>query len=262
VPELWFADDALLLSDSVAGLQLAFDCCAVVAKICGLQIRIKGKSKTAFMATYWEGDKEKDVEMGDGFGIYLPDGEQVPQIYAGEGAGKQAGYTVETKRKEREAAEKRKEHGEKEPAKDVEVRGYRYLGTEITPRWQNGQEEMREEARRTSIQVLQLIGRIPGLSNAQMSNVMSMAVGSMIGYWGRSTSLRWKDCEAIERARTAAMTRRGFSAGRPKLQMYADAEEGGLQHAHVYRVAAAALVDQIDRALCGYDGEPHREAVA
>eukprot|EP00966_Prymnesium_polylepis_P175723 4067133-Prymnesium_polylepis.1 len=71
-----------MISDSIAGLQLAFDCCWAVAKVCGLQVKIKGKSKTAFTAVYWEGGKEKDVDMGKGWGIRLPDGQWVPQIRA------------------------------------------------------------------------------------------------------------------------------------------------------------------------------------
>eukprot|EP00966_Prymnesium_polylepis_P293769 6784244-Prymnesium_polylepis.1 len=49
-PILFFADDASMISNSIAGLQLAFDCCWTVAKACGLQVKIKGKSKTAFTA--------------------------------------------------------------------------------------------------------------------------------------------------------------------------------------------------------------------
>ena len=69
------------------------------------------------------------------------------------------------------------------------------------------------------------------------------------------------DCKAIEGARAVAMQQRGFSPSVPHLQIYAKARDGGLQHEHAYRVAAAALIDQIDRALCGAEGEPHRAAV-
>ena len=90
---------------------------------------------------------------------------------------------------------------------------------------------------------------------------MSVAVAGIIGYYGRGTPIRMEDCNAIEAARAVAMQQRGYCPGEPRLQIYASAADGGLQHEHAYRVAAAALVDQIDRALCGRDGEPHRAAV-
>ena len=49
----------------------------MMAKVCGLQIKIKGKSKTAYFATYWEGGKERDVT---GYELRLPDDRLVPQI--------------------------------------------------------------------------------------------------------------------------------------------------------------------------------------
>jgi hypothetical protein len=85
--------------------------------------------------------------------------------------------------------------------------------------------------RKTTIQVIRTIGRVPLLSNAQMSKVMSMAVTGIVAYWGRSTVLRWEDCVAIEAARAIAMRQRGFSAGVPYVQMYAAHAAGGLQHA-------------------------------
>ena len=43
--------------------------------------------------------------------------------------------------------------------------------------------------------------------------------------------------------------------------MYERRSDGHLGHAHAYSYAAAALCDQIDRALCGREGEPARLAV-
>ena len=111
------------------------------------------------------------------------------------------------------------------------------------------------------VQILRVIGRIPALNNVQMSKCMSIAVAGVIGYYGRSTPLSMADCKAIEGARAVAMQQRGFSPSVPHLQIYANARDGGLQHEHAYRVAAAAVIDQIDRALCGAEGEPHRAAV-
>ena len=41
----------------------------------------------------------------------------------------------------------------------------------------------------------------------------------------------------------------------PALQMYVRASDGGLGREHPYAMAAAATVDQVDRALCGGAGE-------
>ena len=77
VPQGIYADDAAYVCHDMAALQLAFDTCWMMAKVCGLQIKIKGKSKTAYFATYWEGGKERDVT---GYELRLPDDRLVPQI--------------------------------------------------------------------------------------------------------------------------------------------------------------------------------------
>ena len=104
------------------------------------------------------------------------------------------------------------------------------------------------------------IGRLPGLDNARMCEVMGVAVQGILGFYGRTTPMTWADCEAIEAARAGALRARGFSPGNPRVQIYAATEQGGLGHPHAYRVAAGALIAQIDRVLSGDDGEPQREA--
>ena len=251
-PELWYADDASFLSDSVAGLQLAFDCCWVVAKICGLRVMVKGKKKTAYMAVQWVDGVQRDIEMGDDFGIHLPDGQLIPQILAGEAGAKSASWNIRSAKKARD---------NKQSKPDREVRTYRYLGTEMTPLWHNGQTPSRDEVRKTCIEIIRTIGRIPHMNNDHMRRVMSLAIGGVIGYRGRSTTLTWDDCRAIEAARVLALRQRGFTPGVPHVQIYETPEEGGMGHEHAYAIAAAALIDQVDRALCARDGEPHRIAV-
>ena len=74
--------------------------------------------------------------------------------------------------------------------------------------------------------------------------------------------ITWDDCKTIETARAEALVARGFSSSVPRLQIYQSWEEGGMgAHEHAYCYAAAALCDQIDRALCGGKGQPDREAV-
>ena len=57
------------------------------------------------------------------------------------------------------------------------------------------------------------------------------------------------------------MKSRGLCPCEPGVQLYAREEDGGLGHDHAYQVAAAAFISQIDRALRGGEGEPHRVAV-
>ena len=233
VPQGVYADDAAYVCHDMAALQLAFDTSWMMAKVCGLPIKIKGKSKTAYFATYWEGGIEKDVA---GYELRLADGRLVPQIL------------------------KRPKHPLPPGAKG-DVHSYKHLGTELAPGWNGGMEEARSKVVTRCTQVVKLIGRIPVLTSEQMDQMVSLAIGGVIGYYGRATPLRWSDCQKIERARAYAMHVRGFTPTVPRVQMYAAPTEGGLGHAHAYQAAAAALIDQVDRALCGGDGEPARVAV-
>ena len=83
----FFADDAAFLSDSLAGLQQMYDCCWLVSAVCGLRMTIKGKRKTAFMATEYKDGKEYDIvdTETDGWRVRLMNGEEVPQILRGGG---------------------------------------------------------------------------------------------------------------------------------------------------------------------------------
>ena len=79
---------------------------------------------------------------------------------------------------------------------------------------------------------------------------------------GRATVITFEDCVEIEKARAAALTARGFTPGVPRLQIYQKSDAGGMGvHEHAYAYAAGAVIDQIDRALCGGAGQPDRVAV-
>ena len=232
-PQAVYADDCAYACHDLASLQLAFDTCWLVTRACGLKVMIKGKKKTAFMATYWDGAVEKDVT---GWTVRLPDGRVVPQVLKRPSAPLPKGQKGD-------------------------VHSYKHLGTELTAGWKDGMDEAREKVVMRCTQVVKLIGRIPVLTNEQMSGMMDLAVGGIVGYYGRATPLTWQDCSRIEQARAYAVRVRGLCPGVPRVQMYAAPEEGGLSHAHAYQVAAAAFVDQVDRALCGGDGEPARVAM-
>eukprot|EP00965_Chrysotila_dentata_P107207 3542131-Pleurochrysis_carterae.AAC.1 len=62
-PFLIYADDGIIITDSINILQLAMEVIWVMTKILGLNMQIKGKNKTA-----WSGE------------VVLPDGETIPQL--------------------------------------------------------------------------------------------------------------------------------------------------------------------------------------
>ena len=269
VGQLVYADDALYIAETIADLQMMFDTCWMMMTMMGLQVMIKGKSKTAFMATYWEstqqGPKQRNVDMGS-VRMRLPDGRDIPQICAdddGDGATADAATrTVQRKAATPRTGVRQRKKGSATLTKGAkETRTYRYLGCEISPFTADGYEPTRREVTNRMVQIFGAIGRIPGMDNARMCETMDVAVQGVMGYFGRATPFTWGDCERMEQARAYALRLRGFSPGVPKLQIYAEHPEGGLGHHHVYRVAAAALMAQVDRALSGADGEPQRAAV-
>eukprot|EP00965_Chrysotila_dentata_P061472 2035901-Pleurochrysis_carterae.AAC.1 len=78
VPFLIYADDGIILTDSVQILQLAMEVMWVMTKILGLNMQIKGKKKTAWSGIYYNKDgQESDVT---GWEVTLPDGTMVPQL--------------------------------------------------------------------------------------------------------------------------------------------------------------------------------------
>ena len=68
----------------------------------------------------------------------------------------------------------------------AEVHTYKHLGTELTPGWKGGMADARAKVVMRCTQVIKLIGRIPVLTNEQMSAMMSLAVDGIVGYYGRS----------------------------------------------------------------------------
>ena len=152
-PQGVYADDAAYVCQDMASLQLAFDTCWLMAKVCGLSIKIKGKSKTAYFATYWEGGIEKDIE---GCEMWLPDDRWVPQIL---------------KRPKQPPP----------PGAGGDVHSYKQLGTELAPGWCGSMEEARSKVVTRCVQVVKLIRRIPVLTNEQMGQMMSLAIGGIVG---------------------------------------------------------------------------------
>ena len=134
---LCFADDAILLAESVHALQLAFECTWLVSTILGLKMQVKRKKKTCWAATYWEDGVEKDI---NGWDMILPDGTTIPQL-VGDETYKYLG---------------------------TEMRAGWADG--------KGQKECREKVVRKCRQLIGLIGRTPIATHEQMNRVMSLAI--------------------------------------------------------------------------------------
>eukprot|EP00965_Chrysotila_dentata_P079209 2612057-Pleurochrysis_carterae.AAC.1 len=81
-PFLIYADDGIILTDSIHVLQLAMEVMWVMTKILGLHMQIKGKKKTAWSGVYYnEEGHECDIT---GWEVMLPDGTRIPQLTGAE----------------------------------------------------------------------------------------------------------------------------------------------------------------------------------
>jgi hypothetical protein len=261
VGQMYFADDGAYLADTPGALQQMYDVAWVMAKVCGLRLIVKGKKKTAYVATYWEGGQQHDVTDWQ---LRFPDGQVIPQIMCNTEQAAAPTYTASTARRAREAKAAAALSGEAATVTKVgsdDVHTYRYLGAEMTARWQGGMNVTRQEIRMRVIHVIKAIGRIQHLTHEQLRGIIDIAIEGIIGYYARGTPLTKADCDAIETARAEAIRVRGYTTGAPKAQLYEAQEQGGMGHTHAYSMAAAALFDQIDRALSANEGEPHRHAV-
>ena len=129
--------------------------------------------------------------------------------------------------------------------------------------WNGGkaQEDARAKVVSKCRQLIGLLGRVPCLTEQQFGNAVSMALSGCIGYYARSTVLTWEDCNRIEQARVAALRAKGVTEGVPRRQIYGSTQHAEMGHEHAYTIATAALRDQVDRALCGREGEPARAVV-
>ena len=91
---------------------------------------------------------------------------------------------------------------------------YKYLGSEMRTGWAEdaSQKELRTKIKRKCRQLIGLISRAPLLTEEQMNTAFSLALGSVIGYYGRACCLTWADCQEIESARVAALRARKFTS--------------------------------------------------
>ena len=113
----------------------------------------------------------------------------------------------------------------------------------------------------TRTQLVKMIGKIDMLGPSQMVAAMDLAIGGVIGYTGRSTPIDYETCKRIEAERAKALRRAGIGEGRHRAALFLPPEAGGMGLTHAYQMAAAAYLDQFERAFEAGEGEPAREAV-
>ena len=225
VPMVFYCDDGAFLSESLAGVQMALDACWVAARVAGLDIRTKAKDATSRRGT-------KTAWMGCYF----------------DEAGKEQEVT---------GWDMHLPTGERIP----QVSQYTHLGVSIQVAWEGRHEEARRNVMRKCMQMIGLIAKVEALGPQQVAQAMNLAIGGILGYTGRSTPIGWKECNKIEAARMSALKRAGLAGGRRRAPIYMPEEAGGLGHIHSYQIAAAALMDEFERAVNAGPGEPAKEAV-
>ena len=142
----------------------------------------------------------------------------------------------------------------------VEAR-YTYLGSEEAALWEGAQEHVRRQVVEKCAKLMRMIGRVGGLGERQLRVALGLAVVGTIGFYGRATAIGKAACDEIEKVRMEVLRQRGLAAGDDALQVYASRDAGGMDHRHAYQVAAAALVDEVGKALDAPEGTPAREAV-
>ena len=165
VPQLWYADDSVFMCEDLAGVQLAADALWVVTRVAGLQVTIK----------------ERDFETRVGsktawMGTYYDDKGVEREI---------AGADVQLP------------DGRKVP----QVKEYKYLGTPLQVEFEGRHTKMRKTVVRNCCALIRQIARVDMLGPRQTQRCMELALAGVLGYYARSTPLRWSDCHKIEQAR-------------------------------------------------------------
>ena len=90
---------------------------------------------------------------------------------------------------------------------------------------------------------------------------MDIEIAGNVGYHGRSLPMRYEDCKVIESARLQALRAAGYTPAAPARQVYEDERHKGMGHTHAFTIAAASLIDQVDKGLAGPEGAPVRIAL-
>ena len=226
IAQVWFADDSAYLCEDIAGVQMALDAMWVVARVAGLKVTVKAKDAETRVGS-------KTAWMG----TYWDEHGSEREV---------KGWEI------------------KLPDGTVvpQVRAYKYLGTPLQIENQGRHEAMRKKVIDTCCGLIRQIGRVDMLGPRQLRRGFELAMAGVMGYYCRSTPMTWKGCQQIEAVRAEVMARRNICASTPRAAIYLPGEAGGAGHMHAYQYAAAAYIDQFNRALGGGLGEPVRTAVS
>ena len=129
VPNLSYADDMVWISSTAVGMQLTLDTCVMAAVVLNMEVKIKGKTKTAYAATRWTREKkggamrQEDIEVDLRMANGTAEGTKVPKL-------------------------------DKEDA-------YTYLGTIMEVMWHGSSESTRRKVVKACKGVIAAISRVP-----------------------------------------------------------------------------------------------------
>ena len=215
LPFLVYADDGMLIADSANTLQHAIDILWMVSTTMGLNVFIKNKQKTAWAGVEYIEGRPVDIQ---GWQMRFPnrEGTVIPQLIGDD--------------------------------------TYKYLGTKLRTSWHSGgtHVDTRDKIIYACKKVTRSIGFLD-LAPHDIRKAINLAVNGIIGAYGRSTPLTMEDCIKIEAEKARVFRAQHFVVAEPRSIMYDTLHAGGMNEEHAYATAAAAIVDQVDRAL--YDPE-------
>ena len=210
-PFLVYADDGMLIADSANTLQQAIDTLWMVSTTMGLNVFIKNKKKTVWAGVEYVEGKPRDIQ---GWDMRFPNAEGtiIPQLEGDE--------------------------------------TYTYLGTELHTAWCYGKTNKvaREKIVHACTKVTRSIGFMD-LAPQDLRTAINLAVNGIIGAYGRSTPLTMEDCITIEAEKVRVFQAQHYMIAEPRSIMYDTYHAGGINEQHAYATAAAAIIDQVDRAL-------------
>ena len=212
VPQCWYCDDSAWLCEDLAGVQMALDAMWVVARVSGLKVTVK--------------DKDFETRKGSKtawMGVYYDENGQECEV---------TGAKVEIV------------NGHEVP----QVKWYKYLGTPLQTQYKGRHDAMRAKVVNTCCALVRKIGRVDMLGPRQTRRAIELAMAGVLGYYCRSTPMRWADCEKIEAVRASVLAQRGMAAETPRAAIFLPEEAGDAGHMHAYAYAAAAYIDQFHRA--------------
>ena len=124
---------------------------------------------------------------------------------------------------------------------------YKHLGTELTGTVDHSAIRARVEARIRAL--VQLVGRLGGAQLEQVRDCLLTVVRGVLGYYGRATPMARAVCHGIDVEMRRVLAALGH-CGR------CGHAAGGLGLEAAACTAAAALCDEVSRALAGRDGKP------